>query len=435
MSLKLTYNEVDPKALTKEEVREVQRFRLRSLIKRVYENSPYYHKLFKERGLTPDDIKAPEDLVKLPFTYKDDLRRHAYPHGGDFLAVPFENLVGWHMTSGTTGIPTVNAYTWSDVEVWSNLVARSLVAAGVTKNDIVMNIYGYGLFTGGIGLHQGIQRIGAKVMPWSTGRTEALARALKDFKTTVITGTPSYELLVAETLRKLNIDAEKELQLRLAIPGAEAMTKEMLERIEDELSLKTRGGRALEIYGLTEALGPGVAQECPDDNHEWLHIWTDHYLVEIIDPETGERVSEDKEGEMVITTLSKEAMPLIRYRTRDITSLIESDDEIPFPKIRMLKGRLDDVIFYKGVKLFPTAIANVLMSYEEVKEFQIVVDKTNRENRLIIKVETEKPSEKLVEKLIEEIRTVAFVTPEVEFVSLGTLPRFEGKSKRVVIKE
>ncbi|AAK42748.1 CoA-ligase / coenzyme F390 synthetase, putative [Saccharolobus solfataricus P2] len=339
------------------------------------------------------------------------------------------------MTSGTTGVPTVNAYTWSDIEIWTSLVARSLVTAGVTKNDIVMNIYGYGLFTGGIGLHQGIQRIGAKVIPWSTGRTEALARALKDFKATVITGTPSYELLIAETLRKLNIDAEKELQLRLAIPGAEAMSKEMLERIEHELGLKAREGRALEIYGLTEALGPGVAQECPDDNHEWLHIWTDHYLVEIIDPETGERISEDEEGEMVITTLSKEGMPLIRYRTRDITRLIESDDEIPFPKIGMLKGRVDDVIFYKGVKVFPTAISNVLMSCEEVKEFQIVVDKTNREHRLIVRVETEKPSEKLAEKLIEEIRTVAFVTPEVEFVSLGTLPRFEGKSKRVVIKE
>ncbi|QGA53260.1 AMP-binding protein [Sulfolobus sp. E5-1-F] len=435
MSLKLTYNEVDPKVLSKEEIKEVQRFRLRALIKRVYENSPYYHKLFKERGLMQEDIKTPEDLVKIPFTTKDDLRKHAYPHGGDFLAVPFESLVGWHMTSGTTGIPTVNAYTWNDIEVWTNLVGRSLVTAGVTKNDIVMNIYGYGLFTGGIGLHQGIQRINAKVIPWSTGRTEALARALKDFKATVITGTPSYELLVAETLRKLNIDAEKELQLRLAIPGAEAMTKEMLERIEEELGLKARKGRALEIYGLTEALGPGVAQECPEDNHEWLHIWTDHYLVEIIDPETGERVSEGEEGEMVITTLSKEAVPLIRYRTRDITSLIESDDEIPFPKIKMLKGRLDDVIFYKGVKIFPTAIANVLMSHEEVEEFQIVVDRTNREHRLIIKVETEKPSEKLVEKLIEEIRTVAFVTPEVELVDLGTLPRFEGKSKRVVIKE
>ncbi|WP_338604267.1 phenylacetate--CoA ligase [Sulfolobus tengchongensis] len=435
MNVKITYDETNPKALNKEEIRDIQRFRLRSLIKRVYESSPYYHKLFREKGLRADDIKSPEDLVKIPFTTKEDLRKHAYPHGGDFLAVPFEKVVGWHMTSGTTGIPTVNAYTWNDIEVWTNLVARSLVTAGVTKNDIVMNIYGYGLFTGGIGLHQGIQRIGAKVIPWSTGRTEALAKALKDFKATVITGTPSYELLVAETLSKLGINAESELQLRLAIPGAETMTREILERIEVELGLKVRNGHALEIYGLTEGLGPGVAQECPNDNHEWLHIWSDHYLVEIIDPDTGERVSEGEEGEMVITTLTKEAMPLIRYRTRDITSIIESDDEIPFPKIRIIKGRIDDVIFYKGVKLFPTAIAHVLMSHQDVIEFQIVVDRSTREHRLIIRVETEKPSEKLREKLIEEIRTVAFVTPEVEFVDVGTLPRFEGKSKRVVIKE
>ncbi|BDB99276.1 phenylacetate--CoA ligase family protein [Saccharolobus caldissimus] len=435
MSVKLIYDETNPKTLNKEEINEVQRIRLRSIIHKVYENSPYYHKLFKERGIRPEDIRSIEDLVKIPFTTKDDLRKRAYPHGGDFLAVPFNQIVGWHMTSGTTGIPTVNAYTWNDIEVWTNLVARSLRTAGVTNNDIVMNIYGYGLFTGGIGLHQGIQRIGAKVIPWSTGRTEALVKALKDFKATVITGTPSYELLVAETIVKLGIDPERDLELRLAIPGAEAMTKEMLERIELELGLKKRGGRALEIYGLTEGLGPGVAQECPNDNHEWMHIWTDHYVVEIIDPDTGERVSEGEEGEMVITTLTKDAMPLIRYRTRDITSMIDSDDEIPFPKIRMIKGRVDDVIFYKGVKLFPTAINHVVMAHQEILEYQIIVDKSTREHRLIIRVETEKPSEKLREKLIEEIRTVAFVTPEIEFVNVGTLPRFEGKSRRVIIKE
>ncbi|MEM4041905.1 MAG: phenylacetate--CoA ligase [Saccharolobus sp.] len=435
MMVKLLYDETNPRALNKEEIKGVITFRLRSLIKNVYENSPFYHKIFKNRGLRPEDIRSIEDLTKIPFTTKDDLRKYGYPYGGEFLAVNFENVVGWHMTSGTTGIPTVNAYTQNDIETWTNLVSRCLITAGVTKNDIVMNIYGYGLFTGGIGLHQGIQRIGAKVIPWSTGRTEALAKTLKEFKPTVITGTPSYELLVAETLRKLGIDAERDISLRLAIPGAEAMSKEMLERIEEELGLKKRNGKALEIYGLTEGLGPGVAQECPNDNHEWMHVWTDHYLVEIIDPETGERVSEGEEGEMVITTLTKEAMPLVRYRTRDITSLIESDDEIPFPKIHMIKGRVDDVIFYKGVKLFPTAINEVLMANKDVIEYQIIIDKSSREHRFIIKVETEKPSDKLREKLIEEIKTVAFVSPEIEFVDLGTLPRFEGKSKRVIIKE
>ncbi|MCY0858855.1 MAG: phenylacetate--CoA ligase [Sulfolobaceae archaeon] len=429
------YDEVNPRALSKDEIEDIQTFRLKRLIKRVYENSRFYHRLFKEKGLTPDDIRSVEDLVKVPFTTKDDLRKYAYPYGGDFLAVPFEDLVGWHMTSGTTGIPTVNAYTWNDIQTWTNLVARSLIAAGVTKNDIVMNIYGYGLFTGGLGLHQGIQRIGAKVIPWGTGRTEALARALKDYKATVITGTPSYELLVAETIRNLGIDPEKDLALRLAIPGAEAMTKEMLERIEDELYLKKRGGGAFEIYGSTEGLGPGVAQECPNDKHEWMHIWTDHYLVEIIDPETGERVSEGEDGELVITTLTKEAMPLIRYRTRDVTNMIESDDDIPFPKIHMLKGRIDDVIFYKGVKLFPTAINQVMMNHSEIYEYQVIVDKTSRDHKLIIRVEVDNPSDKLREKLIEEIRAVAFVTPEIEFVNRGELPRFEGKSRRVIIKE
>ncbi|MEM0264300.1 MAG: AMP-binding protein, partial [Saccharolobus sp.] len=307
MMVKLLYDETNPRALNKEEIKEVITFRLRSLIKNVYENSPFYHRIFKDRGLRPEDIRSIEDLTKIPFTTKDDLRKYGYPYGGEFLAVNFENVVGWHMTSGTTGIPTVNAYTQNDIETWTNLVSRCLITAGVTKNDIVMNIYGYGLFTGGIGLHQGIQRIGAKVIPWSTGRTEALAKTLKEFKATVITGTPSYELLVAETLRKLGIDAERDISLRLAIPGAEAMSKEMLERIEEELGLKKRNGKALEIYGLTEGLGPGIAQECPNDNHEWMHIWADHYLVEIIDPETGERVSEGEEGEMVITTLTKEA--------------------------------------------------------------------------------------------------------------------------------
>ncbi|TRM78756.1 phenylacetate--CoA ligase [Sulfolobus sp. A20-N-F8] len=429
------YDEINPKSLTKDEIKYIQNFRLRRLIRKVYESSSFYHKIFKEKGLKPEDVRSIEDLAKIPFTTKDDLRKYAYPDGGEFLTVPFDELVGWHMTSGTTGVPTVNAYTWKDIQTWTNLVARSLTTAGVNKRDIVMNIYGYGLFTGGIGLHQGIQRVGAKVIPWSTGRTEALARALKEFKATVITGTPSYELLVAETLVRLGIDVEKDLELRLAIPGAEAMSKEMLERIETELGLKKRGGKALEIYGSTEALGPGIAQECPYDDHEWMHIWTDHYVIEIIDPETGERVSEGEEGELVITTLTKEAMPLVRYRTRDVTTMIESDDEIPYPKIHMLKGRIDDVIFYKGVKLFPTAINRVIMEHEEISEYQVIIDKSTRDHRLIIKVETEKPSEELREKLIEEIRTVAFVTPEVEFVSRGELPRFEGKSKRVVIKE
>ena len=210
------------------------------------------------------------------------------------------------------------------------------------------------------------------------------------------------------------------------------MSSETLERIEDEFMLKTRGGGAREIYGLTEALGPGVAQECPSDGHKWMHVWTDHYLVEIINPDTGEVLDEGEEGEIVLTTLTKEAMPLIRFRTRDITCITESDDEIPYPKIKMLKGRVDDVIFYKGAKLYPTAITSVIMSHPEIHEFQIVVDRRKRNHRFILKIEVDQQSNPLKRKLVEEIRAISFVTPEIEFVNVGTLPRYEGKSKRVI---
>ncbi|QIW25198.1 phenylacetate--CoA ligase family protein [Sulfolobus sp. S-194] len=428
----ILYDETDPRALTKDEIKVVQQFRFRRMIKRVLENSAFYRKVIKEKGLTVDDIKTPDDLVKLPFTTKDDLRKYAYPYGGDFLTVPLSEIVGWHMTSGTTGVPTVGAYTKSDIELWANLVARSLRTAGVTKDDIIANVYGYGLFTGGLGLHIGAQKIGAKVIPWSTGRTEALVKTLKEFKATVITGTPSYELYIAEKIRETGLDPEKDLDLRLAIPGAEAMTSEMLSRIEKELGLKARGGGAREIYGLTEAIGPGVAQECPEDEHTKMHIWTDHFYVEIIDPETGERVGEGEEGELVITHLTREGMPLIRYRTRDMTKLEESEDEIPYPTISIIKGRVDDVIFYKGVKIYPTAINEVIMHYPEIKEYKIII--TREPAKFEILVETEKPSEELRRKLAAEIQGVAFATPEIQFVSPNTLPRWEGKSKRVEIK-
>ncbi|MEM4147114.1 MAG: AMP-binding protein, partial [Metallosphaera sp.] len=337
-----------------------------------------------------------------------------------------------HMTSGTTGVPTVGAYTQADIDLWANLVARSLRTAGVTKGDIIANIYGYGLFTGGIGLHLGAQRIGAKVIPWSTGRTEALVKTIKDFRATVITGTPSYELVVAEKMREAGLDPEKDIELRLAIPGAEAMTPEMLRRIEKELGLTKRGGGAREIYGLTEAIGPGVAQECPFDSHDYMHVWTDHFLIEIIDPETGEVLGEGEEGELVITHLTREGMPLLRYRTRDITKLVESEDDIPYPRVSVMKGRSDDVIFYKGVKLYPTAVNEVLMKYSEVSEYQMVV--TKEPQKFLLLIETSSPSEDLRKRIINEIKNVTFVSPEVDFVSVGTLPRFEGKAKRVVLK-
>ncbi|ARM74657.1 phenylacetate--CoA ligase family protein [Acidianus manzaensis] len=428
----MIYDETDPYALSKDEIQSIQQFRFRRMIKRICENSPYYHKIFKEKGLTADDIKTPDDLVKLPFTTKENIRNNGYPYGGDFLTVPLSEIVGWHMTSGTTGTPTVTAYTKSDIELWAKLVARCLNTAGVRKDDVIANVYGYGLFTGGIGLHIGGQELGAKVIPWSSGRADALVKTLKDFKVTVLTGTPSFELYIAQKIREQGVDPEKDLNLRLAIPGAEAMTPEMIERIERELSLPSHGGGAREIYGLTEAIGPGVAQECPLDRHKEMHIWTDHFYVEIIDPETGERVGEGEEGELVLTHLDREGMPLIRYRTRDITKLIESDDEVPFPKISIIKGRIDDVIFYKGVKIYPTAINAVMLKHPEVKEYKVII--TRDPAKFEILVEAEKSSEELARKISEEIEGVTFAKPKIEFVQPNTLPRWEGKSKRVEIK-
>ncbi|MEM0272243.1 MAG: phenylacetate--CoA ligase [Thermoprotei archaeon] len=433
--LSVVYDETDPAALSHEKLEEVRRYRLKEVLKRCFERSAYYHRVFKRLNIEPGDIDSPENLVKLPFTTKDDLREYGYPYGGDFLTSPFEKLVGWHMTSGTTGTPVVNPYTREDVDVWTNLVARCLRCAGVVVGDIIANIYGYGLFTGGIGLHQGIQRLGAKVIPWSVGRTEALVARLKDFGATVITGTPSYELVVAETAKRLGVDPERDLKLRLAIPGAEAMSKAMLERIDKELGLKAKGGGSREIYGLTEAMGPGVAQECPADQHEWMHIWSDHYLVEVVDPESGEPCAEGEEGELVITTLTKQAMPLIRYRTRDITRLTESDDNISHPKIHMITGRVDDVIFYKGAKIYPSAVNMVMMSHPEVAEYQIIVDRSTAAQTFRIIVETNTPTESLRRKLVEEVSGVVFARPHIEWAAPGTLPRYEGKSKRIITKE
>ncbi|PSN92818.1 phenylacetate--CoA ligase [Candidatus Marsarchaeota G2 archaeon ECH_B_2] len=435
MGLLHGYDETQPNALTRVEVLEAQEIRLKHLLKKAYECSPYYHRVFDQLKLKPDDIRSPKEFTKIPFTTKEELRRYGYPYGGDFLAEPFEQLVGWHMTSGTTGTPVVNPYTRSDVEVWTNLVARCLRCAGVTHRDIVMNVYGYGLFTGGLGLHQGVQRVGAKVIPWGTGRTEVLVSRLKEFGATVITGTPSYELLIAETMRKLGVDPERDLKLRIAIPGAESMSRLMLERIDVELGLRLREGGAREIYGFTEALGPGVAQECPSDSHEWMHVWADHFLVEVVDPESGERLSDGEEGELVVTTLTKDAMPLLRYRTRDITILAESDDDIPHPKIRMIMGRIDDVVFYKGAKIYPSAINQVLMGHPEVLEYKVIVDRSPLSPSFTVIVETREPSEELRRKLTEEISGVTFARPRIEFSQPNTLPRFEGKSKRVIVKE
>mgnify|MGYP001770780746 CR=1 FL=1 len=420
------------------ELRALQLKRLRYILSYVYERSAFYRRRFKERGVHPSDLAALRDLRKFPFTTKEDLRLHSYPHGGDFLCVPREELICWHMTSGTTGKPTVGAYTLRDHETWMNLMARTLVTAGVRKGDVLLNIYGYGLFTGGLGFHQSAHLVGAGVIPWSVGRTEALLDVLSDFGVTVMTGTPSYELYILELLGKRGIDPRR-LPLRITIPGAEMWTEQLRRRLEEGFGLKEKGGGARNVYGATELLGPGSGQECEQENG--FHFWVDHFYLELVDPETGEPVGPGEEGEMVVTTMTKEAMPLIRYRMRDITLL----DEEPcacgrraFPRCMWIRGRVDDVIHYKGAKVWPEAIQKALLKFPEVKEYQVLVDRSPTAGRFLIRVELQEgtDSPQLREEVARELRrTLIFVNPELEFVKEGTLPRYEGKSRRVIVKE
>ncbi len=425
--------------MKRKELEELQLKRLRFILRYVYERSPFYKRKFDELYVKPDDLKKLEDLRKFPLTTKEDLRNYSYPYGGDFLCVPREELICWHMTSGTTGRPTVGPYTFKDYETWMNLMARCLTTAGVRKGDIMLNLYGYGLFTGGLGFHQSSHLVGATVIPWGVGRTEALINLMKDFQPTVMTGTPSYELYILEQMQKQGIDPSKELKLRITIPGAEMWTEETRKRIEQGFGLKEKGGGARNVYGATEMLGPGAGIEC--EYEQGFHFWIDHIFLEIINPETLEPVEPGEQGEMVITTLTKEAMPLIRYRTRDITVLDTSGCDCgrdAFPRCRWIVGRVDDVIHYKGAKIWPSMIHETLLRFPEVLEYQVVVDKSLTGGRFTIKVELDKrrDSTEKREQIISELRkALIFITPHVEFVPEGTLPRYEGKAKRIIVKE
>jgi len=418
------------------DLKKLQLKRLRATLRRVYENSPFYKRRFREAGVTPDDLKTLDDLRKFPFTTKDDLRDYGYPYGGEFLTVPLEELVGWHMTSGTTGKPTVGPYTKQDIEIWTNLVARCLVAAGVTKRDILLNIYGYGLFTGGIGLHYGAMAVGAKVIPWGVGRTEALIDVLYEWKPTVMTGTPSYQFYILEQINKRSLDPKK-TNLRITIPGAEYMSFDLLKRIDEGFALKEKGGGPRQIYGSTELIGPGAGQATPCTEYMGFHMWTDHFYIEVVDPKTGEPVGEEGEGELVITHLTREAMPLVRYRQRDVVKVQYASTDCgrdAFPIVQIL-GRVDDVIFYKGAKLYPTAIQSALMKIPEVLEYQVIIDKRGAEHKFIIKVEALSQNPQLAATVADAVEAITFAKPHVEIVPPNTLPRWEGKSKRIVVYE
>ena len=419
--------------LPREALEALQLKRLQQVVKRVYHTVGHYKRAFDEAGVTPDDINTLDDIRKLPFTIKQDLRDN-YPFG--LFTVPMSNIVRLHASSGTTGKPTVVGYTRRDIDTWSNLMARSFVAAGLTSNDVIHNAYGYGLFTGGLGAHYGAERLGASVIPMSGGGTKKQIMILQDFGPTAICCTPSYALYLAEQGKEMGIDM-RSLRLRVGVFGAEPWSERMRQEIEDRLGIK-----ALDIYGLSEIIGPGVAIECAEGRNG-LHVFEDHFIVEIINPETGEPVPHGEEGELVFTTLTKEAVPLIRYRTRDLSRLIEEPCKCGRTHIRMarISGRSDDMLIIRGVNVFPSQIESVLLSIEGLEpHYQLIVDREGTLDTLEIQVEMSedlfsdkiKTLQNIESRITKDIKDYLGVTAKVKLVGSQTLERVEGKAQRVI---
>ncbi|MFP4698076.1 MAG: phenylacetate--CoA ligase family protein [Eubacteriales bacterium] len=420
--------------MDREQLRELQGKRLANMVERVYYNVPFYRKKMQELGLEPGDIKSIDDLSKLPFTTKNDLRDN-YPF--DMFAVPMSEVVRVHASSGTTGKPTVVGYTRKDLNTWSEVVARTLMNAGVHKEDRIQIAYGYGLFTGGLGVHYGSEKIGATVIPISGGNTKKQIQLLKDFKSTVIACTPSYALYLAEALEEQGIDPE-DLYLRVGIFGAEPWTENMRKEIEDKLKI-----RAIDIYGLSEIIGPGVSTECEAQNG--LHIFEDHFIPEIIEPSTLEPLGTGKKGELVFTTVTKEALPIIRYRTRDLTVLNDETCTCGRTLVRMEKctGRSDDMLIIRGVNIFPSQVESVLLEISETKpHYLLIVDRINNLDTLEVWVEVDevffsdeiKQLENLTKKITHAIESTLGIGVKVKLVEPKTIERSEGKAKRVIDK-
>jgi phenylacetate-CoA ligase len=411
------------------DIQKLQLKELKAQIKHAYENVPMYHRRFDEKGIRPDMIKKLSDISKLPFTKKDDLRDH-YPYG--IRAVPLDLVKRIHASSGTTGIPTVVSYTKYDLDRWSDLMARCYSCAGAREGDIVQNAYGYGLFTGGLGMHMGAERLGALVIPTATGNTKRQIKMMKDMGTTVICCTPSYSLYIIEELAQEGVTLQ-DLKLRMGMFGAEPWSDETRNFIQNNLGIS-----AMDLYGMSELYGPGVAVECPEQNG--LHIWSDEFLAETIDPETGEVMAPGEKGELVISMLTREAMPLLRYRTRDL-AIIEYERcscGRSHPRIMRIKGRSDDMLIVGGVNVFPSQIEDILLGIEELGgQYQIVLE-TDRLDHVIVKVEVGpkhwgKTDLALLTRKVEgALEASLTLRAKVELLSPGTLPRSEGKAKRVL---
>ncbi len=418
--------------MAREELGQLQLERLQVTVERAYYNVPHYRRAMQQAGVEPGDIRSLEDLKKLPFTTKQDLRDN-YPYG--MFAVPLSEIVRIHSSSGTTGKPTVVGYTRQDINTWSELMARSLVCGGATKDDVIHNAYGYGLFTGGLGVHYGAERLGASVIPISGGNTKRQVMIMKDYGSTVLTCTPSYALFLAEVIREMGL-TPGDLRLKCGIFGAEPWSDNMRKEIEKKLGIS-----AIDIYGLSEVIGPGVSIECEQKNG--LHIWEDHFLPEIIDPDTGEPLPYGTPGELVFTSLTKEALPVIRYRTRDISMLSVEPCSCGRTHVRMrrVSGRTDDMLIIRGVNVFPSQVESVLLEIGETEpHYMLIVDREGTLDTLEVWVEVSEQMfsdqvrqlEAKENRIRAEIESTLGLTVKVKLVEPKTIERSEGKAKRVI---
>lgn len=420
--------------MPREDLTRVQTERLINTVKRVYHNVPAMRDKMQQKGVEPGDIKSLDDLKKLPFTYKKDLRDN-YPYG--MFSSPLSEIVRLHASSGTTGKQTVVGYTRRDLEIWSEVMARTFTSAGATKESFIQVAYGYGLFTGGLGAHYGAEKVGASVIPISGGNTKRQLQLMKDFGTTILACTPSYALFMAEEMEEMGIKKE-ELKLKAGVFGAEPWTENMRKEIEQRLGIM-----AIDIYGLSEIIGPGVAYECPC--RCGMHISEDHFIPEIIDPVTEEVLPYGSKGELVFTTVTKEGLPLLRYRTRDITSLNYEKCECGRTTVRMSKvsGRTDDMLIIRGVNVFPSQIESVLLEIAEVApHYLLIVDRIDNLDLLEVCVEMNqnmfsdevKKIEEVERKIRKELDSAIGINAKVKLVEPKSIERSEGKAKRVIDK-
>jgi phenylacetate-CoA ligase len=420
--------------MDRERLEKLQSERLSAMVKRLYYNVPFYRNQFQKSGIEPGDISSLSQLRKLPFTTKQDLRDN-YPFG--LFAVPESEVVRVHASSGTTGKPTVVGYTRKDIEIWSEVVARTLTSAGGGQNDVLHIAYGYGLFTGGLGIHYGAEKIGATVIPVSGGNTQRQLQLMQDLGSTILACTPSYALFIAEAMAEAGISTSS-LKLKAGVFGAEPWTEEMRREIEAKLKIK-----AFDIYGLSEIIGPGVASECV--HQKGLHIYEDHFIPEVIDPQTLEVLPYGRSGELVFTCVTKEALPLLRYRTRDLTVLNPEKCSCGRTSVRMQKvlGRSDDMLIIRGINVFPSQVETVLLEMSETQpHYLLVVDRVNNLDILEIWVEVDgklfsdeiKKLEDLKKKIQHNIESALGLTATVKLVEPKTIERSEGKAKRVIDK-